>query len=118
MYRFYENQIFFYHYLFVFYCRPAAFILNPLSLSLWGWSVALGWSVWVSIVMFCVQCFAMVQIFNPTMAFLVDAVPGRGASVTAAANLIRMVWSCILSLIGKKRKYYRVFGTDMMMAFK
>ncbi|ORZ20437.1 major facilitator superfamily domain-containing protein [Absidia repens] len=78
---------------------PAALILNPLSLSLWGWSVALGWSVWVSIVMFCVQCFAMVQIFNPTMAFLVDAVPGRGASVTAAANLIRMIWSCILSLI-------------------
>ncbi|CAO3592564.1 unnamed protein product [Absidia cylindrospora] len=78
---------------------PAALILNPLSLSLWGWSVALGWSVWVSIVMFCVQCFAMVQIFNPTMALLVDAVPGRGASVTAAANLIRMIWSCILSLI-------------------
>ncbi|KAI8089220.1 major facilitator superfamily domain-containing protein [Halteromyces radiatus] len=78
---------------------PAAFILNPLSLSLWGWSVALGWSVWVSIIMFCIQCFAMVQIFNPTMAFLVDAVPGRGASVMAAANLIRMIWSCILSLI-------------------
>ncbi|CAO3601373.1 unnamed protein product [Absidia cylindrospora] len=78
---------------------PAALILNPLSLSLWGWSVALDWSVWVSIVMFCVQCFAMVQIFNTTMAFLVDAVPGRGASVTAAANLIRMIWSCILSLI-------------------
>ncbi|KAI8339108.1 major facilitator superfamily domain-containing protein [Chlamydoabsidia padenii] len=78
---------------------PAAFVLNPLSLSLWGWAVALDWSVWVSIVMFCVQCFAMVQIFNPTMAFLVDAVPGRGASVTAAANLIRMIWSCVLSLI-------------------
>jgi hypothetical protein len=41
----------------------------------------------------------MVQIFNPAMSYLVDAVSDRGASVTAAANLVRMVWSCVLSLI-------------------
>lgn len=78
---------------------PAAFILNPLSFFLWGWPVQLGWSVWVSIIMFGVQCFAMVQVFNPAMSYLVDAVSDRGASVTAAANLVRMIWSCVLSLI-------------------
>ncbi|PHZ14777.1 MFS general substrate transporter [Rhizopus microsporus ATCC 52813] len=78
---------------------PAAFILNPLSFFLWGWPVQFGWSVWVSIIMFGVQCFAMVQIFNPAMSYLVDAVSDRGASVTAAANLVRMIWSCVLSLI-------------------
>ncbi|KAF7732082.1 hypothetical protein EC973_006337 [Apophysomyces ossiformis] len=78
---------------------PAAFILNPLSFFLWGWPVQLGWSVWVSIIMFGVQCFAMVQVFNPAMSYLVDAVHGKGASVTAAANFVRMVLSCVLSLI-------------------
>lgn len=78
---------------------PAAFILNPLSFFLWGWPVQLGWSVWVSIIMFGIQCFAMVQVFNPAMSYLVDAVSDRGASVTAAANLVRMIWSCVLSLI-------------------
>ncbi|CAO3629707.1 unnamed protein product [Cunninghamella echinulata] len=78
---------------------PAAFLLNPLAFFLWGWPVQLEWSVWVSIIMFGVQCFAMVNIFNPALAYLVDAVHGKGASVTAAANLVRMVWSCILSLI-------------------
>jgi MFS family permease len=80
---------------------PAAFILNPLSFFLWGWPVQFGWSIWVSIIMFGVQCFAMVQVFNPSMSYLVDAVSDRGASVTAAANLVRMIWSCVLSLIGK-----------------
>ncbi|KAI8646559.1 major facilitator superfamily domain-containing protein [Parasitella parasitica] len=78
---------------------PAAFVLNPLSFFLWGWPVQLGWSVWVSIIMFGVQCFAMVQVFNPAMSYLVDAVSDRGASVTAAANFVRMIWSCVLSLI-------------------
>ncbi|KAI8060588.1 major facilitator superfamily domain-containing protein [Gongronella butleri] len=78
---------------------PAAFLLNPLAFCLWGWPVQLNWNVWVSIIMFGVQTFAMVQIFNPCLAYLVDAVPGRGASVTAAANLVRMIWACVLSLI-------------------
>ncbi|KAI7873618.1 major facilitator superfamily domain-containing protein [Mucor mucedo] len=78
---------------------PAAFILNPLSFFLWGWPIQFGWSIWVSIIMFGVQCFAMVQVFNPAMSYLVDAVAERGASVTAAANLVRMIWSCVLSLI-------------------
>ena len=52
--------------------------------------------------MFGVQCFAMVNIFNPVMSYLVDAVSNRGASVTAAANLVRMIWTFALSLIGKR----------------
>ncbi|CDS12234.1 hypothetical protein LRAMOSA04429 [Lichtheimia ramosa] len=78
---------------------PCAFILNPLSFFLWGWPVEKGWNVWVSIIMFGVQCFAMVNIFNPVMSYLVDAVSDRGASVTAAANLVRMIWTFVLSLI-------------------
>ncbi|CAO3631137.1 unnamed protein product [Cunninghamella blakesleeana] len=78
---------------------PAAFLLNPLAFFLWGWPIQFDWSIWVSIIMFGVQCFAMVNIFNPALAYLVDAVHGKGASVTAAANLVRMIWSCILSLI-------------------
>lgn len=66
-----------------------------------GWPVEKGWNVWVSIIMFGVQCFAMVNIFNPVMSYLVDAVSDRGASVTAAANLVRMIWTFVLSLIGK-----------------
>ncbi|KAI9484326.1 major facilitator superfamily domain-containing protein [Zychaea mexicana] len=78
---------------------PCAFLLNPLSFFLWGWPVQLGWNVWVSIIMFGVQCFAMVNVFNPVMSYLVDSVSGRGASVTAAANLVRMIWTFALSLI-------------------
>ncbi|KAI8989946.1 major facilitator superfamily domain-containing protein [Pilobolus umbonatus] len=78
---------------------PMAFFLNPLTFFLWGWPIELGWNIWVSIIMFGLQCFAMVQIFNPGMSYLVDAVSDRGASVTAAANLVRMIWSCVLSLI-------------------
>ncbi|KAI7848170.1 major facilitator superfamily domain-containing protein [Circinella umbellata] len=78
---------------------PCAFLLNPLSFFLWGWPVQFGWNVWVSIIMFGVQCFAMVNIFNPVMSYLVDAVSDRGASVTAAANLVRMIWTFALSLI-------------------
>lgn len=84
--------------------RPCAFILNPLSFFLWGWPVEKGWNVWVSIIMFGVQCFAMVNIFNPVMSYLVDAVSNRGASVTAAANLVRMIWTFVLSLIGNHYK--------------
>lgn len=97
---------------------PAAFVLNPLSFFLWGWPVQFGWSVWVSIIMFGVQCFAMVQIFNPAMSYLVDAVSDRGASVTAAANLVRMIWSCVLSLIGKKKRGNRqLTGIDPYFLF-
>lgn len=63
--------------------------------------------------MFGVQCFAMVQIFNPVMSYLVDAVTGRGASVTAAANFVRMIWTFTLSLIGMTRcPSYPCFATN------
>lgn len=93
---------------------PAAFILNPLSFFLWGWPIQLGWSIWVSIIMFGVQCFAMVQVFNPAMSYLVDAVSDRGASVTAAANLVRMIWSCVLSLIGTVFLFHLLFSLSLI----
>lgn len=34
-------------------------------------------------------------------AYLVDAIPGRGASVTAASNVIRMTMASVLSLVAQ-----------------
>ena len=41
----------------------------------------------------------MNQVMTATSAYLVDAVPGEGASITAAANLVRMVVACVLTLV-------------------
>ena len=34
-----------------------------------------------------------------TSAYLLDALPGQGASATAAGNLVRMVMACVLTLV-------------------
>ncbi|KAI8584583.1 hypothetical protein K450DRAFT_217006 [Umbelopsis ramanniana AG] len=78
---------------------PSGFILMPLSILMFGWPIALGWSIWWSIIFFGVMCFAMVQCFSCCAAYLVDTVVGRGASVMSASNLVRMILSCVLSAI-------------------
>ncbi|GAB5585232.1 hypothetical protein Unana1_00132 [Umbelopsis nana] len=78
---------------------PSGFILMPLSILMFGWPIALGWSIWWSIIFFGVLCFAMVQCFSCCAAYLVDTVVGRGASVMSASNLVRMILSCVLSAI-------------------
>ncbi|ORZ25621.1 major facilitator superfamily domain-containing protein [Absidia repens] len=70
---------------------PGGFIIVPLA----------GFVVWVSIVGFGIVCFGMSQVYAAGSAYLVDSIPGRGASVTAAANLLRMTMAAILSLIAR-----------------
>ncbi|KAI7872314.1 major facilitator superfamily domain-containing protein [Spinellus fusiger] len=78
---------------------PGGYILVPLGVLLFGWSVYAKLTVWSSIVGFSIVCFGMSQVYSAGSAYLVDAIPGKGASVTAASNLLRMVMACILSLI-------------------
>lgn len=77
------------------------FIFNPLGLLLFGWVVEYKLSIWGAIIGFGIQCFANVQVMTTVTAYLVDSVPGRGASATAAAaNCVRLGFGCILSVVG------------------
>ncbi|KAI9027644.1 major facilitator superfamily domain-containing protein [Phycomyces nitens] len=78
---------------------PAGLIIVPLGLLLFGWTITYRTSVWASIVAFGIHTFGMNQISTSTAAYLVDAMPGQGASVTAAANLMRMTIACVLTLV-------------------
>lgn len=78
---------------------PAGFIFVPLGVLLFGWMAEYSISLWGCIVGFGIQCFGMSQVFSAGSAYLVDATPGRGASVTAGANFLRMLVACILSLV-------------------
>ncbi|KAI8391752.1 major facilitator superfamily domain-containing protein [Radiomyces spectabilis] len=80
---------------------PGGYILVPLGVLLFGWAINMRFSVWVSIVGFAIVCFGMSQVYAAGSAYLVDAIPGKGASVTAASNLFRMSMACILSLVAK-----------------
>lgn len=77
----------------------AGFLFNPLGLLIFGWIVERELSFWGAIVAFGVQCFGNVQFVTTVTAYLVDAVPGRGAAVTAVANFVRFAFACVLTLI-------------------
>ncbi|CEG66357.1 hypothetical protein RMATCC62417_02955 [Rhizopus microsporus] len=77
---------------------PAFFICMPFGTLLYGWTVERGFTVWAPIIGFGILNFGMNQIMTATSAYLVDAVHGKGASVTAAANLVRMVIACVLTI--------------------
>lgn len=77
---------------------PACFIIIPFGILLFGWSIERVLTVWAPIIAFGIQTFGMNQVMTSTSAYLVDAVPGQGASATAAANLVRMVLACALTL--------------------
>lgn len=47
---------------------------------------------------FIEQNLGMNQVMTSTSAYLVDATPGFGASVTAAAAFVRMIFACALTL--------------------
>lgn len=75
------------------------FVFMPFGLLLFGWGIERRLSYWTGIVGFGVHNFGMNQVMTATSAYLVDAVPGEGASITAAANLVRMVVACVLTLV-------------------
>lgn len=77
----------------------AGFIFSPFGNLLFGWVVQRRLSLWGAIIGFGIQCFGNVQVVTVVTAYLVDSIPGRGASATAAATFIRYSISCILSLI-------------------
>jgi hypothetical protein len=78
---------------------PAGFFFVPLGVLLFGWMGEYSISLWGCIVGFGIQCFGMSQVFSAGSAYLVDATPGRGASITAGANFLRMLMACILTLV-------------------
>ncbi|GAN10654.1 MFS general substrate transporter [Mucor ambiguus] len=78
---------------------PGGFILIPLGVLLFGWSIMAGFSVWPAIIGFSTLCFGMSQVYTAGSAYLVDSIPGKGASVTAACNFFRMTMAAILSFI-------------------
>ncbi|KAL0090071.1 major facilitator superfamily domain-containing protein [Phycomyces blakesleeanus] len=79
-------------------CWPGGFILVPLGQLLFGWMAQTKGSVWACIVAFGIQTFGMNQVMAATSAYLVDAMPGQGASASAAATLFRQAMACILTL--------------------
>ncbi|KAI8138759.1 major facilitator superfamily domain-containing protein [Fennellomyces sp. T-0311] len=80
---------------------PGGYVLVPLGVLVFGWSLSTQLTVWVSIVGFGVVCFGMSQVYAAGSAYLVDAMPGQGASATAASNVMRMSMACVLSLIAE-----------------
>ncbi|KAI8343427.1 major facilitator superfamily domain-containing protein [Chlamydoabsidia padenii] len=92
---------------------PGGFIFVPLGVLIFGWGIQAGFVVWVSIVGFAIVCFGMSQVYASGSAYLVDSIPGRGASVTAAANLLRMTMAAVLSLIA--RPTVSAIGTGYFM---
>ncbi|KAG1155392.1 hypothetical protein G6F37_008582 [Rhizopus arrhizus] len=77
---------------------PAFFIFLPFGLLLFGWTIVYRYSVWAPIIGFGAINFGMNLVMTSTSAYLVDALPGQGASITAAANLVRMVFACVLTI--------------------
>ncbi|KAI8136917.1 major facilitator superfamily domain-containing protein [Fennellomyces sp. T-0311] len=77
---------------------PCGFILLPFGLLLFGWGIETGMSYWTGIIGFGFLNFGMNQMMTAGSAYLVDSAPGLGASFTAAANLVRMVMACALTL--------------------
>ncbi|KAI9476379.1 MAG: major facilitator superfamily domain-containing protein [Benjaminiella poitrasii] len=78
---------------------PGGFFLIPLGVLLFGWSIMARFSVWPAIIGFSILCFGMSQVYTAGSAYLVDAIPGKGASVTAACNFFRMTMAAILSMV-------------------
>lgn len=81
---------------------PCSFIIMPFGLLLFGWMVEYQRSVWAGIIGFGFVTFGMSQVVSATSAYLVDAMPGKGASATAAANLVRMILACVLTLVSNQ----------------
>ncbi|KAI8975051.1 major facilitator superfamily domain-containing protein [Mycotypha africana] len=69
---------------------------------LWGWSIESRMTYWAPIVGFGIMNFGMNQSMTATSAYIVDAVPGSAAAAaSAASNLLRMVFACVLTIIAE-----------------
>ncbi|KAI9270781.1 major facilitator superfamily domain-containing protein [Phascolomyces articulosus] len=75
---------------------PCCLLLMPLGLLLFGWSVEYNMPYWVGILGFGIQTFATSQMYSASTAYLIDTLPGQGASVSAAGNFVYMTFACSL----------------------
>ncbi|KAI7862873.1 major facilitator superfamily domain-containing protein [Spinellus fusiger] len=78
---------------------PGGFLLVPVGQLMFGWMAERRLSVWGCIVAFGIQTLGMNQVMTATNAYLVDAMPGQGASVSATATLFRQAMACGLTLV-------------------
>ncbi|KAJ8653106.1 hypothetical protein O0I10_011247 [Lichtheimia ornata] len=78
---------------------PSGVVIVPLGLLLFGWPLVFNLSYWYPIIGFSIQNIGMVQLMTLSSAYLVDAMPGRGATSAAAANLMRNTFAAILTLV-------------------
>ncbi|KAI8136916.1 major facilitator superfamily domain-containing protein [Fennellomyces sp. T-0311] len=78
---------------------PSGIVFIPLGLLLFGWTIVYNLSVWAPILGFSIQNFGMVQVMTLSSAYLVDAMPGQGASAAASANFMRNAFACLLTLV-------------------
>ena len=77
---------------------PSGILFIPLGLLLFGWPIVYDLSVWAPIIGFSIQNFGVAQLVTLSSAYLVDAMPGKGASAAASSNVMRNVMACILTL--------------------
>ncbi|KAI9488366.1 major facilitator superfamily domain-containing protein [Zychaea mexicana] len=78
---------------------PSGIIFIPLGLLLFGWPIDYNLSVWAPIMGFSIQNFGMVQLMTLSSAYLVDAMPGQGASAAASGNFVRNAGACLLTIM-------------------
>ncbi|KAI7879066.1 MFS general substrate transporter [Lichtheimia hyalospora FSU 10163] len=78
---------------------PSGLVIVPLGLLLFGWPIVYNLSYWYPIIGFSIQNIGMVQLMTLSSAYLVDAMPGRGATSAAAANLMRNTFAAVLTLV-------------------
>ena len=77
---------------------PSGILFIPLGLLLFGWPIVYDLSVWAPIIGFSIQNFGVAQLVTLSSAYLVDAMPEKGASAAASSNVMRNVMACILTL--------------------
>ncbi|CAG8706143.1 18693_t:CDS:2, partial [Gigaspora rosea] len=65
-------------------------ILIPITCFIYGWLLEINFNVYVLGILLFLCSFGMAITFNTLSTYLVDSCPGRGASVTALACLVRL----------------------------
>ncbi|KAJ8652838.1 hypothetical protein O0I10_011512 [Lichtheimia ornata] len=94
---------------------PCGLIFMPLGMLMFGWGIQTNQSYWIAIVGFGIQAFGSQQIITCVSAYLIDATPTHGASVSAASNLIGLILASILSTCANPMAH--AIGSGFAMVF-
>lgn len=76
---------------------PCGLLFMPIGMLMLGWGIQTNQSYWIAIVGFGIQAFGSQQIITCVSAYLMDATPSKGASVSAASNLVALLLASLLS---------------------